>query len=152
MVLSRWPIRSSRFIVFPKLGTMDCINLDTGAVECVIDTPSESLRIYSLHLSAVSSRERLMQIDRLLEFHRNAHTSGGAWTGDGMQVDPIEARNFAYLNWSNSEMLPPMPTEAIMMGDFNSLPESKEYKQIVGLAHSFISFHRLPQTGYHGLY
>ncbi len=49
-----------------------------------------------------------------------------------MQVDPIEARNFAYLNWSNSEMLPPMPTEAIMMGDFNSLPESKEYKQIVG--------------------
>ena len=132
MVLSRWPIRSSRFIGFPKLGTLDCINLDTGAVECVIDTASESLRIYSLHLSAVSSRERLMQIDRLLEFHRNAHASGGAWTGDGMQADPAEAQHFVDQNWSNSEMLPPMPTEAIMMGDFNSLPESKEYKRIVG--------------------
>ena len=48
MVLSRWPIRSSRFIVFPKLGTIDCINTDTGAVECVIDTPSESLRLPSI--------------------------------------------------------------------------------------------------------
>ena len=132
MVLSRWPIRSSRPIVFPKLGTEDCFNLNMGAVECVIDTPSGSLRVYSVHLSAVSSRERLMQIDRLLEFHRNAPASGGAWTGDGTHIDPIEARHFADQDWDNGEAPPSMPKEAIVMGDFNSEPESDEYRRMVG--------------------
>ncbi len=132
MVLSRWPIRSSRLIVLPKLGTVDCFNMNTGAVECVIDTPSGSLRVYSVHLSALSSRERLMQIDRLLEFHRNAQANGGAWTGDGTHIDPIETRHFAELDWSNGEAPPSMPQEAIVMGDFNSEPESDEYMRMVG--------------------
>jgi len=29
MVLSRWPIRMSRIIVFPKLGTLNILNMDT---------------------------------------------------------------------------------------------------------------------------
>lgn len=132
MVLSRWPIRSSRLIVFPKLGTVDCFNMDTGAVECVIDTPSGSLRVYSVHLSAVSSRDRLMQIDRLLEFHRNAQVSGGAWTGDRTFFDPINTRHFADMDWGNGEAPPSMPKEAIVMGDFNSEPESNEYMRMVG--------------------
>ena len=132
MVLSHWPIRSSRFIAFPKLGTVDCLNFNTGAVECVIDTPSGSLRVYSLHLSPVSSRERIMQIDRLLEFHQNVHTSGGAWTGDGIQADPIETQHCMDQDWSNGEVPPPMPTGAIVMGDFNSQPGSDEYTRMVG--------------------
>ncbi len=132
MVLSRWPIRSSRHIAFPKLGTVDRFNMNMGAVECVIDTPSGSLRVYSVHLSASSSRERLIQIDRLLEFHRNAQASGGAWTGDGTHVDPIEVRHFAEQDWANGEAPPSMPKEAIMMGDFNSVPESDEYVRMVG--------------------
>ena len=121
MVLSRWPIRSSRLIVFPKLGTVDRLNMNTGALECVVDTPSGPLRVYSAHLF-LSSRERLMQIDRLLEFHRNAQTSGGAWTGNAALVDPIEARHMADLDWSNGEAAPSMPKETIVMGDFNSEP------------------------------
>ena len=134
MVLSRWPIRMSRLIVLPKLGTVDSLNMDTGAIECVIDTPSGPVRIYSLHLSAVSSRERLMQIDRILEFHRNAQVSGGAWTGGEVDenVDPVEARHMAELNWSNDETPPQMPGEAVVMGDFNSLPDSAEYERMVG--------------------
>jgi len=132
MVLSRWPIRTSRSIVFPKLGTTDRFNMDTGAVECVIDSPSSSLRIYSVHLSAVSSRERLMQIDRLLEFHRHAHVNGGAWTGGEAIVDPIEAQHLADLDWNNGENPPSMPKEAVVMGDFNSEPDSDEYERMVG--------------------
>ena len=132
MVLSHWPIRSSRFIAFPKLGTVDCLNLNTGAVECVIDTPSGSLRVYSLHLSAVSSRERLMQIDRLLAFHQNAQTSGGTWSEDGIQADPIETQHCMDQDWSNGEVPPPMPTGEIVMGDFNSQPGSDEYTRMVG--------------------
>ena len=132
MVLSRWPIRASRHIAFPKLGTVDRFNMNMGAVECVIDTPSGSLRVYSVHLSASSSRERLIQIDRLLEFHRNAQASGGAWTGDRTHVDPIEVRHFAEQDWANGEAPPSMPKEAIIMGDFNSVPESDEYVRMVG--------------------
>ncbi len=132
MLLSRWPIRASRLISFPKLGTVNHWNMDTGGIECVVDTPSGPLRVYSVHLSAVSTRERLLQIDLLLECHRHAQTSGGAWTGEGMFADAVEVKHLADQNWSNGEALPPMPKETIVMGDFNSEPESEEYQQIVG--------------------
>ncbi len=132
MLLSRWPIRASRIILLPKLGTVNRLNMDTGGIEGVVDTPSGPLRVYSVHLSAVSTRERLLQIDRLLEWHRQAHTSGGAWTGDGLLADAVDAQLLADQNWSNGETLPPMPKETIVMGDFNSEPESDEYQQMVG--------------------
>jgi endonuclease/exonuclease/phosphatase family metal-dependent hydrolase len=132
MLLSRWPIRSSRIISLPKLGTANHLNMDTGGIECVVDSPAGPLRVYSVHLSAVSTRERLLQIDRLLECHRHAQTNGGAWTGDGLLADPVEAKNLFDQDWSNGEGLPPMPRETIVMGDFNSEPESDEYQQMVG--------------------
>lgn len=132
MLLSRWPIRSTRSIVFPKLGTIDQFNMDTGALECVIDTPSGPLRVYSIHLSAISSRDRLIQLDYLLQFHRNAHINGGAWTGEYATVDKTKDKTSYDQNWSNNEVLPSMPKEAIMMGDFNSDPDSSEYEKMVG--------------------
>lgn len=133
MVLSRWPILSSRLIVFPKLGTTDVFNMDTGAVECIIDTPTGPLRTYSLHLSSISARERVMQLDHLLEFHRSAHTNGGAWTGNDQSVASSPPGT-----WSLNEAPPPMPRNAVVMGDFNSLPESDEYTRMVGgLDHSY---------------
>mgnify|MGYP001026353581 FL=1 len=132
MVLSRWPIRVARLILLPKLGTVDRLNMDTGGIECVIDAPSGPLRVYSVQLSAVSTRERLIQIDPLLEYHRSAQVSGGAWTGVGTSVDPIEAKHFTDQDWSNGEAPPPMPKEAIIMGDFNSVSESDEYVRMVG--------------------
>ena len=132
MVLSRWPLRASRHILFPKLGTVNYFNMDTGGIECVVDTPSGPLRVYSVHLSAISTRERLMQIDRLLECHRNAQTNGGAWTGDGLLSDAVEAKHLVDQNWSNGEAPPPMPQLTVMMGDFNSEPESPEYTRLVG--------------------
>ena len=133
MVLSRWPIRMARYIVFPKLGTIDSLTMDTGAIECVVDTPSGPLMVYSLHLSAVSSRDRLMQVDRLLEFYRNAPVSGGSWTGGGEAVtNPVESKHMAELNWSNDESIPVIPKEAVVMGDFNMIPDSEEYNRMVG--------------------
>lgn len=131
MLLSRWPILSSRCIVLPKLGTTDCFNMDTGAVECVIATPTAPLRVYSLHLSAISPRERLMQIDHLLALHRNAQASGSAWDG-AASIHPNVPREALDLDWSNGETAPPMPKETVLMGDFNSTAQSDEYEKIVG--------------------
>jgi endonuclease/exonuclease/phosphatase family metal-dependent hydrolase len=133
MVLSRWPIRMARYIVFPKLGTTDYLNMDTGAIECVVDTPAGALMVYSLHLSAASSRDRLMQVDRLLEFYRHAPVSGGSWTGGGgVAIDPVETRHMAELNWSNDDTIPVIPKETVVMGDFNMLPDGEEYNRMVG--------------------
>ena len=44
MLLSRWPIRASRVNSLPKLGTVNHFNMDTGGIECVVDTPSGPLR------------------------------------------------------------------------------------------------------------
>ncbi len=133
MVLSRWPIRMARYILFPKLGTTDSWTMDTGAIECVVDTPSGPLLVYSLHLSGVSGRARLMQIDHLLKFYRNAPVSGGSWTGGGEAVtNPVEIRLLADLDWSNGETAPVIPKEAVVMGDFNMMPDCAEYDRMVG--------------------
>ncbi len=133
MVLSRWPIGMARYIMLPKLGTTDCLSMDTGAIECVVDTPSGPLMVYSLHLTPVSCRERLMQLDRLLEIYRNTRINGGSWTGGESGVtDPVEIKYMAKLNWSNDEPIPVIPKEAVVMGDFNMIPESEEYNRMVG--------------------
>ena len=133
MVLSRWPIHMARYILLPKLDTADCLSMDTGAIECVVDTPSGPLMVYSLHLTAVSRRERLMQVDALMAFYRNTLANGGSWTGGGSAVtDPVEIKHKAQLNWSNDEPVPVIPKEAVVMGDFNMIPESEEYNRMVG--------------------
>ena len=100
--------------------------MDTGAIECVVDTPSGPLMVYSLHLTPVSCRERLAQLDRLLEFYRNTRVNGGSWTGGGSGVtDPVEIRHMAELNWSNDEPIPVIPKEVVVMGDFNMIPRAE---------------------------
>ncbi len=134
MVLSRWPIRMARYMMLPKLGTTDCLSMDTGAIECVVDTPSGPLLVYSLHLTPVSCRERLMQLDRLLEFYRNTRVNGGSWTGEGSGfTDPVEIKHMAEQNWSNDEPVPVIPKEAVVMGDFNMKPGGEEYDRMVGI-------------------
>ncbi|NKW71697.1 hypothetical protein HGD85_01675 [Rhodobacteraceae bacterium R_SAG10] len=132
MILSRWPIRMARYILFPKLGTTDCYNMDTGAIECIIETPAGPLMVYSLHLSAVSGRNRLMQIDRLLEFYRGAPVSGGSWTGGFATMENPARDLLTVQNWSNGEAAPVIPKEAVVMGDFNFVPDSEEYNRMVG--------------------
>ena len=123
MLLARWPIIWSRNYVLPKLATVAQFNMDAPALEGVVDAPDGPLRMWSIHLSAVSSRERLMQIDYLLDLHSHAATTGAAWTG------PREARGDT--SWAVGDE-PPMPREAIWMGDFNLRPDSAEYAAIVG--------------------
>ncbi len=132
MILSRWPIIMSRSIVFPKLGTVHEFNMDTGAIECIIDTPSGTLRVYSVHLSAISKQDRLLQLDYLLSFYRGARVSGGAWTGGYPDIDRTKDQFSLEQNWSNDETSPLMPNGTIMMGDFNCGPDSEEYEKMVG--------------------
>ncbi len=98
MLLSRWPIRSARALVLPQLPANELISMATGALECVIETPLGPLRIYSLHLSALTPRERLLQIDTLLEMHRAFEQCGTVMMAGGNHSNPAEAQHIAELD------------------------------------------------------
>ena len=124
MLLSRWPLTWSRLYILPKLNCVDEFNMDMPALEAVIDVPGGPLRTWSIHLSSVSCRERMMQIDYLLGLHDHAADTGGAWTGA-----PVVRGD---TSWSGGAPPPAMPHEAIWMGDFNAKPDGPEYAAIVG--------------------
>ena len=132
MVLSRWPIRSSRTLVFPQLPASELISMVTGALECVIETPLGPLRVYSLHLSALSPRERILQIDALLEMDKTIEHCGRVMMAAGNHSNPAEAKQIVDLDWDNGEPPLPKPVNTLFMGDFNSTGESAEYIRFVG--------------------
>jgi len=134
MMLSRWPIRSARTLVLPQLPAIELISMTTGALECVIETPQGPLRVYSLHLSALSPRERLLQIDTLLEMNKVIEHCGTVMMAAGNHSNPAEAQHIVDLDWGNGEPPQPKPVNTIFMGDFNSTEESAEYIRFVGEA------------------
>ncbi len=125
MILSRTPIISSRNHLLPKYGTLAQHSIQQGALESVIGTSHAGpVRIYSVHLSHLSSATRMPQVEALLAVHARAPSEGGAWCGG--HPDPNSG-------WTEGEM-PPMPTDAILMGDFNFEWDGSEYDRIVGPA------------------
>ncbi len=123
MILSRTPILSSRNFPLPKFGTVAQHSIQQGALEAVIRSAGGTpLRVYSTHLSHLSAATRLPQVEALLEIHRRAPSEGGAWCGGHPD---------AGAGWTEGAM-PPMPREAVLMGDLNFAPDAEEYTRIVG--------------------
>jgi len=123
MILSRLPIVSSRNHLLPKYATLTQHSIQQGALEGVVITPSAGpVRIYSLHLSHLAMDTRLPQVETLLDVHARAIGEGGAWCGGHPDPDA---------GWTEGTM-PPMPGEAILMGDFNFDWNAPEYDRIVG--------------------
>jgi endonuclease/exonuclease/phosphatase family metal-dependent hydrolase len=118
MTLSRWPILSSRLHILPKFATGSVFNMVAGFLETVIDAPGGALRLYNIHLTDVTPDERLLQIAKLFDVLWTAPREGGAWTG-------IDA------DWQTGSP-PPMPAEAVILGDFNLVAGSPEYESLVG--------------------
>ncbi|MCH8998288.1 MAG: endonuclease/exonuclease/phosphatase family protein [Proteobacteria bacterium] len=118
MLLSRWPILSSRLHLLPKFRTFAQVGAQRGALEGVIAAPSGPLRVYSLHLSALSAEERLAQLDYLLPRLLDLPREGGVRTGPPRD--------------GHGEV--PMPESCVVMGDCNFTPQSREYLRVVGEA------------------
>lgn len=120
MLLSRWPILSKRYFPLPRLDIDYQFNMQMGVLEGVLETPLGALRVYVLHLGSVSGEEREHQANFLLARVRDAPGEGGAWTGPA--CDDIDK------DWSAGKAKPPMPENAIVLGDFNMEVDSVEYK------------------------
>lgn len=126
MTLSRWPILACRPHIFPKRDSGARLNLITGALETVIDAPGGPLRLFNLHLSDAAAEERLQQIRHLMALLRRTPEEGSIW--NGTESDPE--------HWQ-TEIPPPMPAEVLLLGDFNSEPNSPEYTEILRGTASF---------------
>jgi endonuclease/exonuclease/phosphatase family metal-dependent hydrolase len=125
MILSRQPIVSSRNHLLPKYGTLTQHSIQQGALEAVIICEHAGpVRIYSVHMSHLSPATRLPQVEALLAVHARAPSEGGAWCGGHPEPEA---------GWTEGGM-PPMPTDAILMGDFNFEHDAPEYERVVGPA------------------
>jgi endonuclease/exonuclease/phosphatase family metal-dependent hydrolase len=130
MVLSRYPICTSRNLLLPRNRTFDKLNLQRGALETVIEAPGGALRVYSVHLDHISPDERLAQIAFLKDRVQRYAEEGGALTG---------VNEFGLPD-------PPLPAEFMIMGDFNMEPEGAEYTAMVGRNDAY--YGRTPRAGY----
>ena len=122
MILSRHPILAARNHVLPKLDLGADLSLQRAAQEAVVDLPAGPLRVVSVHLGHKSPRERALQIAELRKVLARAPQEGGAWSGS-------RYRNY----WGQDGAPPPQPTAALVMGDFNMVPDDPCHGLMTGM-------------------
>ena len=122
MIISRWPILSSRCFNLPKFHYDDKFNMQMGFIEAVIDTGDQVLRVYSYHAGYLESEERIAQVQEFAQVFNRSPAEQGAWSGKA-DIDGYD--------WGNGRKKSLMPESAIVCGDFNSNHESEEYRLLL---------------------
>ncbi|MGI9499346.1 MAG: endonuclease/exonuclease/phosphatase family protein [Geminicoccaceae bacterium] len=123
MVLSRYPILSTRSWPLPAKGSITRHSMHATLLEAVIDAPGGALRIYNVHLFYWSPDFALEQAKFVRMRILAAPLEGGSWNGDPAWMAD---------HWTNGEQVPPMPDAAILLGDMNSAPASEVYDEFIG--------------------
>ena len=122
MLLSRTPLLAVRHHLLPKHASLGApMSLQRSALEGVIAVRGGHVRVYSVHLTHLAAATRLPQVEALLRVHANAVREGTPVSGHGLGGE-----------WTVDGMPPPMPRDAVLLGDFNMEPDSGEYERIVG--------------------
>ena len=120
MILSKYPIISSRNFPLPKEGNGPIHSIQRALLEAVIDIPDIGpTRIYNTHLSHRDSKSRFPQLNHMISTINRAPFEKGAWSGEHTDE-----------GWTEGTK-PPMPSQFILMGDMNCNIDSEEYKEII---------------------
>ena len=119
MILSRWPILSSRVLPLPKAKPQEFCQ-QRVILEAVIAAPGAPLRVYCTHLCHISAATRLPQVEQLLTYFRTLPQEGATWSGEHPS-DP---------SWTDGDAPPPFPDDVVLMGDLNFTPTSEEYAEL----------------------
>jgi len=119
MILSKYPIISSRNFPLQKEGNGPIHSIQRALLEAVIDIPDIGpTRIYNTHLSHRDSKSRFPQLNHMISTINRAPFEKGAWSGEHTDEGWTEGKK------------PPMPSQFILMGDMNCNIDSEEYKEI----------------------
>ncbi len=116
MLLSRWPILSSRVELMPRVRTYDKVALQRGVLEAVIAHPDGPLRVYVVHLDHLLEQQRVVEVEHLLRFAHDALRDGTGATGLSGRLG----------------LATTVPADFVVMGDCNMLPGSAAYRAMTG--------------------
>lgn len=126
MVLSRLPIDSTRTLPLPAWPVPGHVNDQQAMTEAVIGTGPHSFRLYNTHLNYLGDDQRMEQVRRLLHMIAEAPEHGGPVTAPGKPVFGPEDEWIVL----PGRALPGMPEPAVLLGDFNCKPGSRDYQAI----------------------
>ena len=121
LLISCDPIGYVRHHLLPKFASIGPLSIQRSALECAMQTDCGPIRFYSLHLTHLSAETRMPQVRSLLRLHHEAQMEGAPVCGDA---------NGGY--WHDGVAKAPPPDAAILLGDFNFQPDSREYAEMVG--------------------
>ena len=128
VVISRWPVLTSRIFPLSSYPVHGHLNDRSVLLETVIGHPVGPFRFYVTHLNYLSERQRLLQSRQVIEIIADAPLQGAPITGPGVPASEYGADWIAI----EKEEVPPMPSPAILLGDFNMRPGSPEYDLFTG--------------------
>lgn len=120
MILSRWPILSTRILPLPKAKLQQFCQLRV-MLEAVINTPGGAMRVYCTHLCHISPKTRLPQVEQILHHLRMLRHEGATWSGE----------NLNHHAWGDGDAAPPYPDDVVFMGDLNMTPDAGEYQRLI---------------------
>jgi len=83
MILSRWPVLSSRVLSLPKARPSQFCQLRV-MLEAVINSPGGALRVGCTHLCHISSETRLPQVEQVHLHLRTLRQEGVKWASDDL--------------------------------------------------------------------
>ena len=115
-VLTKLPLLMMLSHPLPRPGVEDLRHMTRQATEIVLDEASGPLRIVNTHLEFHSAVHRLAQVERLRDLQREA-----------MEETAMPPRT----DTAGPYQQVARPVDAIYCGDFNMLPGSKEYQQLL---------------------
>ncbi len=124
MIMSRWPILSTRNFILPWSGLAQEHDMQNCALEAIIATPGGLLRVYCTHLNYRRSTIRREQMEWLVPKLFSITREGMGATGKGLGEDIATG-------WEGFE-IPPTPGQFVVLGDFNFTPRCAEYSIATG--------------------
>jgi len=120
LLLSRFPLLTARNHLLPQYAGLRSLSIQRSAMEVLIDTGSNLIRLYNLHLTHLSSATRIAQLQHLLQLFDRSTMTGPVITGNTQHPD-----------WAVN--LPEKtPSSTLLMGDFNLEYNSPEYDLLAG--------------------
>ena len=122
MILSKYPIIATRNFLLPRYGAVGKLDMQKGVLEASMDSDVGPLRVYATHLCHLCDEQRMVQAKQILDIHEQACREGPVLSGE----------HHTDSSFASEIELPPVPGSAILLGDFNFLPDSDVYSAIAG--------------------
>jgi endonuclease/exonuclease/phosphatase family metal-dependent hydrolase len=117
MILTRLPVGQVFSQLLPWPAQEGVKSMQRAALEITVETAVGPLRITTTHLEYYSQRQRIAQVERLRELHREG-TAHARFKGPGTAADGP----FEFL---------PRGVGSVLVGDFNFRPEAPERAQLL---------------------